>query len=273
MPSPRDVLELVERMRCVSNDAERRALLASLGAVERPTILSFLNAHGVNVCMASDPALAAFRASDILLRDGVGLQSVLPFLGLQPGLNMNGTDFIPLLLRTLPARKVAVYGTATPWLERARAVLETNTPHQYADLQHGFHPVEHYIAQARASRPDVILLAMGMPRQEEVAALLKRSLDYPVLIVNGGAIVDFLAGRFKRAPEAVQRSGLEWAFRLAQEPKRLFNRYCVGAFGFARTVLLLRRAASLRSTPLRPAPIQSTGSASAAPRTPMHKEL
>jgi len=268
MPNPRDVLELIERMRCVSSDAERRALLASLGAVERPTVLSFLNAHGVNVCMGSAPALAAFRSSDILLRDGVGLQVALPMLGLPTGLNMNGTDFIPLLLRTLSARKVAIYGTATPWLDRARAVLETNTPHQYSDLQHGFHPVEHYVEQAKASRPDVILLAMGMPRQEEVATLLKRSLDHPVLIINGGAIVDFLAGRFKRAPEAVQRSGLEWAFRLAQEPKRLFHRYCTGAFGFARTIFLLRRASSLRS-----APIRSTGSASAAPRTPMHKEL
>lgn len=267
MPDPRDVLELIERMRCVSSDDERRALLASLGAVERPTTLSFLNAHGVNLCMASDPALAAFRNSDIILRDGIGLQAVLPWLGLPAGLNMNGTDFIPLLLRTLSPRKVAVYGTATPWLERARAALEERTPHQYCDLQNGFHPVEHYVEQARAHRPDVILLAMGMPRQEEVAALLKRSLDYPVLIVNGGAIVDFLAGRFKRAPEAVQRSGLEWAFRLAQEPKRLFRRYCIGAFDFAHTVFLLRRASSLRST----------GTLSAAtrtpPRTPMHKEL
>ncbi len=263
MPRPRDVLELIERMRCVASEAERRSLLASLAAVERPTILSFLNAHAANVCMASDPALAAFRASDILLRDGVGLQAALPWLGLPAGLNMNGTDFIPLLLRTLPARKIAVYGTATPWLERARAVLEANTPHHYTDLQHGFHPTGHYIAQARSTRPDVVLLAMGMPRQEEVAALLKRTLDHPVLIVNGGAIIDFLAGRFKRAPETVQRTGLEWAFRLAQEPRRLFRRYCIGAFGFARTVFLLRRAASL----------PSSGSATAMPRASMHKEL
>ncbi len=261
MPYPRDVLELIGRLRCVSDDAERRALLASLGAVERPTILSFLNAHGVNVCMQSDPALAAFRASDILLRDGIGLHAALPWLGVPAGLNMNGTDFIPLLLRALPARKVVIYGTATPWLDRARAALEAATPHRYADLQHGFHPAGHYVERARALRPDVILLAMGMPRQEEVAALLKRSLDHPVLIVNGGAIVDFLAGRFRRAPEAVRRSGLEWAFRLAQEPRRLFNRYGAGAFGFARTVFRLRRAAS------------PGHAASATPGTPMQKEL
>lgn len=278
MPNPREVLELIERMRCISNDGERRALIDHLGAVDRPTVLSFLNAHGLNVCMGSDAALAAFASSDVLLRDGIGLQAVLPVLGMPSGLNMNGTDFIPLLLKSLPPRSVAIYGTATPWLDRARVVLEAATPHRYADLQHGFHPTEHYIAQARATRPNVILLAMGMPKQEEVATELKRALDHPVLIVNGGAIVDFLAGRFKRAPEAVQRSGLEWAFRLAQEPRRLFRRYCIGAFGFAWSTIRLRRAASLRtrgpgaaapaSTRISPRISQST-----IRRSPIQKEL
>ncbi|CCD00703.1 putative Glycosyl transferase, WecB/TagA/CpsF family (fragment) (plasmid) [Azospirillum baldaniorum] len=98
-----------------------------------------------------------------------------------------------------------------------------------------------------------------MPRQEEVAVQLKRALDHKVLIVNGGAIIDFLAGRFTRAPAAVQRIGLEWAFRLVQEPRRLFRRYCVGAFGFAHTVMLMRRAAMRSSSAPAPAP--------------MHKEL
>lgn len=246
MPNPRDVLALIERMRCIADDAQREDLLASLASVEHPTVLSFVNAHAVNLCLRSAPAFAAFRASDVLLRDGVGLQMILPSLGLPTGLNMNGTDFIPHLLQTLPKRRIAVYGTATPWLERARARLESFTPHAYCDLQHGFHPVGRYVEFARASRPELILLAMGMPRQEEVAAELKQALDHPVLIVNGGAIVDFLAGRFKRAPDHVQRAGLEWAYRLSQEPRRLFNRYVTGAFTFARTALLLRRAALAR---------------------------
>lgn len=243
MPNPRDVLALIERMRCIADDAEREELLASLAAVEHPTILSFVNAHAVNLCLRSVPAFAAFRTSDVLLRDGVGLELILPWLGLPAGRNMNGTDFIPALLQSLPKRRIAVYGTATPWLDRARVRLESMTPHAYCDLQHGFHPVERYAEFARSSRPDVILLAMGMPRQEEVAATLKQALDHPVLIVNGGAIVDFLAGRFQRAPESLQRAGLEWAFRLSQEPRRLFGRYVGGAFAFARTALLLRRAA------------------------------
>jgi len=260
MPSPREVMALIERIRCISTDEEREALLTTLGNVERPTILSFVNAHAVNLCATSAPALAAFRASDVILRDGIALELALPWLHQPAGLNMNGTDFIPLLLRRLQPRRVAIYGTATPWLERGHSHLESCTPHSFVDLQHGFHPVEHYVERALHHRPDLILLAMGMPRQEEVAVELKRALDHKVLIVNGGAIVDFLAGRFARAPSLVQRLGLEWAFRLAQEPRRLFRRYCVGAFGFAHNVLILRRAATMRSS-------------NASAPAPMHKEL
>ena len=260
MPSPRDVLALIERIRCISSEEERQALLDTLAAVERPTILSFMNAHGVNLCAKSAPALSAFRASDLLLRDGVALELAMPVLNQPAGFNMNGTDFIPLMLRRLPARKVAVYGTADPWLGRCIDRLKGETPHRYVDAQHGFHPVAHYIERARHHRPDIILLAMGMPRQEEVAVELKRALDHRVLIINGGAIVDFLAGRFARAPTVIQKLGLEWAFRLVQEPRRLFRRYCVGAFGFAHNVLLMRRAAAMRSS-------------SATAPAPMHKEL
>ena len=260
MPSPRDVLALIERIRCIYSEEERQQLLSALGAVERPTILSFINAHGINLCTVSEPALAAFHASDVLLRDGIAMQLAMPALGIQPGFNMNGTDFIPLLLRRLPARRVSIYGTELPWLERARDRLQGCTPHSYIDLQHGFHSREHYVEQARRTRPDIILLAMGMPRQEELAVELKRTLDHKVLIINGGAIVDFLAERFARAPVLVQKVGLEWAFRFAQEPRRLFRRYFVGAFGFTRNVMLLRRSATSRTSSA-PAP------------APMHKEL
>ncbi|WP_448192539.1 WecB/TagA/CpsF family glycosyltransferase [Azospirillum sp. sgz301742] len=248
MASPREVLALIDTIRLVHSDEQRREFIKSLGNIERPTILSFVNVHAVNLCWSAGPVLDAFRASDVVLRDGVGLSAAMKALGIDPGLNMNGTDFIPLLLRSLPKRRLAVYGTATPWLERARIHLEETTPHAIADMQHGFHPAELYLENARRHRPDIILLAMGMPRQEAIAVQLKQSLDHPVLIINGGAIVDFMARRFDRAPAVVQRLGLEWAYRMAQEPRRLYRRYVHGGFSFARNVMLLRRAASARST-------------------------
>jgi exopolysaccharide biosynthesis WecB/TagA/CpsF family protein len=73
---------------------------------------------------------------------------------------------------------------------------------------------------------------MGMPKQERVAALLARHLDYPCLIICGGAILDFLGGKVTRAPKAFRRIGMEWLYRFMLEPKRLFKRYMVGNFVF-----------------------------------------
>jgi len=248
MTNPREVLTLIDSIRLIHSDEQRRDLIRSLDKVDRPTILSFINVHAVNLCWSSAAVFDAFRASDLVLRDGIGLSVAMKALGMAPGLNMNGTDFIPLLLRSLPKRRLAVYGTATPWLERARIHLEETTPHVIADMLHGFHPTDRYLESARRHRPDVIVLAMGMPRQEEVAVRLRQALEHPVLIINGGAIVDFMARRFERAPVAVQRLGLEWAYRMAQEPRRLYRRYIHGGVRFAHNVMLLRRAASARST-------------------------
>ncbi len=247
MASPQEVLSLIDGVRTIASDQQRQELLKALEGMEHPMILSFVNAHAINLCVASTDAFDAFRASDLILRDGVGLSLAMRALGREPGLNMNGTDFIPCLLRTSPTRRLVIYGTTTPWLERARSHLEETTAHAIADTLHGFHPTERYLESARRHRPDLIVLAMGMPRQEQVAVALKEALDHPVLIINGGAILDFMAQRVQRAPVLLQRLGLEWTFRLAREPRRLYRRYIHGGFHFARTVMLLRRAAHARS--------------------------
>ena len=95
-------------------------------------------------------------------------------------------------------------------------------------------------ADIRRSRADVVWVGIGVPRQEKWMARMRPRLDAPVLI-GVGAAFDFHAGIVAQAPEALQRAGLEWAFRLWQEPRRLWRRYLrynprfVG--GFARQYL------------------------------------
>jgi exopolysaccharide biosynthesis WecB/TagA/CpsF family protein len=92
---------------------------------------------------------------------------------------------------------------------------------------------------------------MGMPRQELLSAMIAKELRGPILIVNGGAILDFMAGRFKRAPRMLRRLGLEWAFRLLLEPNRLWRRYLLGNFVFLwRTAqIMLHRRTERVTTP------------------------
>jgi N-acetylglucosaminyldiphosphoundecaprenol N-acetyl-beta-D-mannosaminyltransferase len=80
------------------------------------------------------------------------------------------------------------------------------------------------VADINRAAPDVVWVGIGVPKQEKWMARLRERLDAPVL-VGVGAAFDFHAGLIPQAPAWMQRAGLEWVFRLAQEPRRLWRRY------------------------------------------------
>ena len=79
----------------------------------------------------------------------------------------------------------------------------------------------------RAVRPHIMWVGLGAPKQELWMASVAGSLDVPIMI-GVGAAFDFLAGTKRAAPRVMSRLGLEWLFRLASEPTRLWRRYLVG---------------------------------------------
>jgi len=84
------------------------------------------------------------------------------------------------------------------------------------------------ISRVKAARPDVVFVALGPPKQE---LWVDRAGDAirPAIALGVGASLDFLIGKHKRAPALLRRVGLEWAYRLAQEPRRLWRRYLLEA--------------------------------------------
>jgi N-acetylglucosaminyldiphosphoundecaprenol N-acetyl-beta-D-mannosaminyltransferase len=89
------------------------------------------------------------------------------------------------------------------------------------------------IAHVRSARPDFLVVALTMPRADRWLAANLETLDVPV-VFNGGAALDFAAGRIRRAPRWIQKLGFEWAFRLWLEPRRLWGRYQQDALFLAR---------------------------------------
>src|SRR5438105_10884327 len=84
--------------------------------------------------------------------------------------------------------------------------------------------------------PDLLFVSFGCPKQEKWISMHYRALGVPVA-AGVGATIDFLAGDMKRAPGWMQRSGTEWVFRLAQEPRRLFGRYMKDLWVFGRSIV------------------------------------
>ena len=233
-------LDLIDKLTLCHDGSAKVALLQKLTTENGPGVLSFLNAHAANLAWLNDDFYRQLLGSDVVLRDGIGLRILLLMLGRSPGLNLNGTDFVPQILDALPrTRRIAVYGTEEPFLSAGVDKIR-EMGFSIAGREHGFHCDNHYIERMLKTTPDIVLLAMGMPKQERIAAALKGAAgDRGMLIINGGAIVDFLGGRISRAPVFLQKLGLEWLFRLMNEPGRLWQRYIIGNTMFIlRTITL-----------------------------------
>jgi len=82
------------------------------------------------------------------------------------------------------------------------------------------------VRMVRAAQPDLLFVAFGAPKQEHWIRAHQATLNVPVCMGVGGSF-DMLAGNVRRAPVWIQRHGLEWLYRLAQEPRRLWKRYIV----------------------------------------------
>jgi N-acetylglucosaminyldiphosphoundecaprenol N-acetyl-beta-D-mannosaminyltransferase len=93
------------------------------------------------------------------------------------------------------------------------------------------------IADIRAARPDFLITALTLPRGDQWLAANLLALGVPV-VFNGGAASDFAAGTIRRAPRWLRRRGLEWAFRLWLEPRRLWLRYAQDACFIARMIAM-----------------------------------
>ncbi|MDX6489961.1 MAG: N-acetylglucosaminyldiphosphoundecaprenol N-acetyl-beta-D-mannosaminyltransferase [Gaiellaceae bacterium] len=149
-----------------------------------------------------------------------------------PG-RVTGIDLMDAIARRASERGYRVYvlGARQEVLERAVSVLRTRFPRlQLAGYRHGYFgpddesEVVDSIAQAA---PDILFVALETPAKELFLARNRDRLRIPFVMGVGGA-VDILGGVRRRAPRWLQRLGLEWAFRLAQDPRRLAGRYVVG---------------------------------------------
>jgi exopolysaccharide biosynthesis WecB/TagA/CpsF family protein len=223
---PHDSLLIIETQR------DKRHFINNISKTKQTRIVSFLNAHALNISLKDKEFRHNLLKADYVLRDGIGIQILLQILGRQYGLNMNGTDLTPEIIKAFAGKRVALLGTKNPWLEKARERVE-ELGAKVVVCKDGFQDTENYCKILNQKPVDLVVLAMGMPKQEAIAEYLKHNLPYPVVLVNAGAILDFMAERFPRAPKVWRRLHMEWLYRLLKEPRRLAGRYILGGFSFA----------------------------------------
>jgi exopolysaccharide biosynthesis WecB/TagA/CpsF family protein len=226
------------------------------------TMVAFLNAHNANIMMA-DPGLRGALNRHVVLPDGVGVDiaSFATFGRMFPA-NLNGTDFVPALMTYMTRpKRVGLLGARPEILQRARDNFEAHAPwHEFIAVHDGFFGEDEAADVTDAierAKLDILLVAMGTPRQEKWVASHVRP-EHARLVLSVGALFDFVAGEVPRAPLAMRQLRMEWLYRVMQEPRRLSGRYFVGGPVFLWHVLShtcsFWTKALMRSLGGRPAP-------------------
>lgn len=211
---------------------------------EAPVVVAFLNAHVANLAARHSSFRDCLRGC-LVLNDGVGVDLASRLLyGQRFAENLNGTDFTPAFLSsTRRHHRIFLLGARPDVVKRAARGLQAAFPqHLIVGTQHGYFQAAENDAIAgriRASRADLVLVAMGNPRQE---LWIRQHLPATgaALAMCVGAYLDFMAGAMPRAPRWLRAIRAEWLFRLALEPRRLWRRYVLGNPLFLLRVLKQR---------------------------------
>lgn len=183
------------------------------------------------VRIARDAGIRAmYRDAWLCLLDSRVVAGMARLLGLRPPPVVPGSDLTEHLLshRLVPGERIGIIGLSPVWLPSLMARFDLAPP-AHCDPPMGFDgdpaALQAVIAFVRAHPCRYVFLAVGSPRQEQLAAALAGAGGATGIGLCVGASLEYLCGARKRAPAAMRRAGLEWLWRLAQEPKRLARRY------------------------------------------------
>jgi len=222
---------LAERVNILGVDVDAVTMAEAVDVVRRAmdtragVMVATANAEMLMRATHDEELRHILNASALVVPDGAGTVWAARHLGHAMPERVAGYDLAQELLRCAPAegRRVYFFGSAPGVAEKAKAKAEQLYPGiEIVGVRNGFFsPADNaaIIAEIRAARPDLLLVALGVPKQEKWIAAHLAELDVPVAIGVGGTL-DVMAGVMKRAPYWMQRAKLEWLFRGLMQPKR-----------------------------------------------------
>ena len=194
---------------------------------------AFVNPDCLNKAFVDSTYKDSLNKMDCVFADGSGLQLAARVLGDRIKANVNGTDLFPLLCQQCVDNNHSIY------LLGAREGIASKVAFNMQERFPGLNVVGHrngyfskdedsaVVDDINASGADIVFVAFGAPRQEAWMSEHREALQAPVVMGVGG-LFDFFSGRISRSPKVLQDLGLEWIWRLLQEPQRMWRRYILG---------------------------------------------
>lgn len=210
----------------------------------RPRVLATINA-ALLVMMRDDPALAqAVTNADLIVADGVPVVWATRMQGTPLPARVAGCDLMQELMRIGADKSLRVFflGATQEVIDDLIAVCETTYPGlMIAGTRNGYFGEDDHddiVSAVAASDADILFIGMPSPFKEVWGERHRDALGVPVIMGVGGSF-DVVTGHVKRAPEWMQKAGLEWFWRFLMEPRKMWKRYLVTN---TRFILLTARA-------------------------------
>ena len=182
-----------------------------------------------SMCVAArhDPELrAVIWGAELVTPDSAGVLWAAGRFGIRLPERVSGVEIVAELAAGAPRTGISLYLLgAAPGVaeEAARKLLDAHPGCRIAGTHHGYFAAEDdafVVEQVRQTRPDVLCVAMGIPKQEKWIARHRDALGIPVMIGVGGTL-DVLSGRARRAPLWMRRTNLEWLYRVLVNPRKI----------------------------------------------------
>ncbi|MFT5813516.1 MAG: exopolysaccharide biosynthesis WecB/TagA/CpsF family protein [Psychroserpens sp.] len=214
---------------------------------QRCKVSFFVNVNSVNLAHKSPKLKDHINQADRCFSDGLGIRIAARKIGVQLKDNVNGTDMLPCLCKAAAAKGVSIYllgGKPNVAKTTAQNLCQQYPGLHIAGSEHGYFEANHslkVIERINESQADILLVAMGSPDQEKWLIQHSHLINCRTALAVGG-LFDFYSGKISRAPLWMRELGMEWVWRLIQEPKAKFNRYIIGNPLFLIRTFILNQA-------------------------------
>lgn len=225
------------------------AVADSMTAIEREgeqIIFACANPHSLVVAQDDPEFKSALMRANLVVADGVGVTMMAKYAKEQVGPRIAGHDYFMAILKALESRgtgRVFFFGSSQRVLDLISEKFKRDFPSltlcgtisppfgAWSEAENAA-----MIASINAAGPDVLWVGMTAPKQEKWVETNRHQLDVPV-IGSIGAVFDFYAGTYSRAPAWMCNLGIEWVYRLLKEPRRMFRRNFVSSPKFVALVV------------------------------------
>lgn len=245
-----------ERIQILGITIDPLTMKETVDAVEQyvlkkhPLYLMGVNADKINQCYEDEKIKKIVNESGIINADGASVVLASKFLGTPVPERVAGIDLMKHLLELSNEKGYSVYffGAKEDVLQDMLKIFEERYPAlNVVGYRNGYFSPEdekHIQEDIKEKKPDFVFVGITSPKKEYIIQSFMDNGINAVFMGVGGSF-DVLSGHIKRAPLWMQNAHLEWLFRVANEPKRLFKRYFVGNVSFIRKVLRAKRGYKL----------------------------